>query len=277
MPQSYRSKGAGVGIERANVPIIEFSKLVHQEDAVDFNDDKVDVVDSTQKQLDATNIGDKGGRVRFKAQFASICSTPPLALLESQLQPQDSDDEEIPLDRDAETYTDLQHRFLQKSEYGHFPKHMIDHLETIRKTKRPAGVWTRADPRKAYVVVWDHLSGTDDGWERRIVGVGLNRDRANMKAMTMFCKNHQEHMVDSKFYQKGMGGPGNFKGSPFELRTTFGDFYEGNGGKGGCSAWCVNPEGCLGLLAVEDGGRLSMVYVEAQDLIVGYLVGQPLL
>lgn len=215
-------------------------------------------------------------QVRFKGEGSNSVSTPRGAPRKSQHRRQLGEEEDF-LESDSRSYIDLHHKFIDNVEHGHFPKHMINKLESVGK----AGLLdasAAAPPSKAYVVVCDQNCGTGDAWERRVVGVALSRGRANLKAMTTFCKKNYRHMLDPKTdNQKGVADPETFVGSPFKFvedgywgwgwRTTFKYFGEDNGGKE-CSAWGIDPEGCLGLLAVEGARRLSMVYVEVQDLFV---------
>lgn len=236
MLQSYHSKGVGVGIGRANESNAVFSRLVQQVD-VDISDkerrvrfkanlENVDIestnpsnaeISGRVQQVGVVDSNDKERRVRFKFNLEHTDLSPP-APLKSQLQLHDSDDNgEIPLESDTESYVDPQRKFIEEIEYGRFPKRMLDQLEAVRKRRGPADALTRTGPRTVYAVIWEHDLGTGDGWERHIVGVGLDRDRANTKAMATFCKKNDGHMVDPKFSQKGMSALKNLMGSPFHF------------------------------------------------------------
>ncbi|KAI1205375.1 uncharacterized protein F4807DRAFT_443085 [Annulohypoxylon truncatum] len=165
-------------------------------------------------------------------------------------------------------------RELRRKEKSRFPVALVVKLETnrLRKLSNPGvrnSPSTIVPPSRGFVImhVSDPLTsptGAVHERERAVVGIAQSLEKANIEAMSYFCHHHHGHMC-------GLDVIGNSRQnrvkSPFmEVKEysgiqSFEAFHHASGTRD-CSAWGVDPTGCLGLLAVHGMKCFSMVYVK---------------
>ncbi|KAI1459545.1 hypothetical protein F4805DRAFT_420632 [Annulohypoxylon moriforme] len=168
-------------------------------------------------------------------------------------------------------------RELRRKEKSRFPVAMMVKLEANRlRTLNDLGVrnspTTMIPPHRWYMImhILGPLNGAHDAnrdGESAVIGVAQGLDQANIKAMSYFCQNYHGYMcsLDARGHSRQ-----NRVKSPFTEVKEYSDiqsfeaFYH-TSGTNDCSAWGIDPAGCLGLLAVRGTECLSMVYVKETD------------
>ncbi|KAI2472531.1 hypothetical protein F4781DRAFT_383069 [Annulohypoxylon bovei var. microspora] len=159
---------------------------------------------------------------------------------------------------------------LRQESRSRFPIAMMVKLETnrLRTLNKFSALMPPLYDGMGFLIIhmWDELPSSNGVTGERVwevVGIARSLEKANTVAMSFFCKKYREHTcrVDEIGNSRQ-----NRKKSPFmkiedyENEESFEKFHHTSGTKD-CSAWGIDPKGCLGLLAVRGMMHFGMVYV----------------
>lgn len=160
-------------------------------------------------------------------------------------------------------------RELRDKEKSRFPPAMMAELEAHRlRTLHDPGVrnspTTRTPPPRGFAIieVSDGV-GCEHCEEGTVVGVAQTLEKANIGAMSYFCRKNRENMCSLRVMGNALN---NRLQAPF-LATCDYSGVESFGFRRisttrNCSAWGIDSNGCLGLLAVRGVKPSRMVFVK---------------
>ncbi|KAI0895856.1 hypothetical protein F4806DRAFT_73579 [Annulohypoxylon nitens] len=163
-------------------------------------------------------------------------------------------------------------RELRDKERSRFPPAMIIELEAHRlRTLHDPGVrnspTTRIPPPRGFAVI-EVSDGVacEDCAGGTVVGVAQTLEKANIGAMSYFCRKNRENMCSLRV-------TGNALTNRLQASFLATCDYRGVESFGfrristtrNCSAWGIDSKGCLGLLAVRGTKPARMVYVKETE------------
>ncbi|XDG08441.1 hypothetical protein ABKA04_008056 [Annulohypoxylon sp. FPYF3050] len=157
---------------------------------------------------------------------------------------------------------------LRDKEKSRFPPAMMIELEAHRLRMSDPGVrnspTTRTPPPRGFAVIevsdgvsCEHCEGGT------VVGVARTLEKANIGAMSYFCRKNRENMCSLRVTGNS---PHNRLQAPFlatwDYRGVESFGFRRISTTRNCSAWGIDSNGCLGLLAVRGSKPSRMVYVK---------------